>query len=210
MSKGIYGYWDNQKEYVAYIGQTGDLEHRKRQHTWQSSDKKIDKILINNPNRYEYFVLAEGEFTDTELDEMKVQAIAIFKTNKYKNPDKSVFNFTDGGGGMRGYKFSQETKTKMSKAASKRTGEKNSFYGHKHTEEWKQKYWYGENNPMYGKTGEKHHNYRGDVPSPKDLLNEYETTNVTYKKLAEKYSCSENTINRRLKKARGEINEWRE
>lgn len=92
----------------------------KKQHTWQSSDKKIDKVLRNNPDRYDYFVLAEGEFTDTELDNMEIQAISIFKTNKYKYPDKSVFNFTDGGGGMRGYKFSQETKTKMSKAAKKK------------------------------------------------------------------------------------------
>lgn len=30
MSKGIYGYWDNQKGYVVYIGQTGDLEYRKK------------------------------------------------------------------------------------------------------------------------------------------------------------------------------------
>ena len=135
---------------------------------------------------------------------MEIQAISIFKTNKYKYPDKSVFNFTDGGGGMRGYKFSQETKTKMSKAAKKRTGENNPFYGHKHTEEWKQKYRYGENNPMYN-IGEKHPNYRDDVPSPKELLAEYENGGITQRQMAEKYNCRIGLIERRLRKARGEI-----
>ena len=184
---GIYGYWDNEKNYVAYIGQTKDLERRKREHLYKSSTKKFDRVLQNNLERYEYFILAEGEFTDKELNEMEEQAISIFKTNKYKNPDKSVFNFTDGGEGTKG---------------CDRTGEKNSFYGHHHTEEWKQKYRYGKNNPMYGK--EPPHK-RKDIPSEKELLAEYENGGITQRQMAEKYNCHLSMIEKRLRKARGEV-----
>lgn len=120
MSKGIYGYWDNQKEYVVYIGQTSNLEERRKKHSYPAKNNKINDVLINNPNRYEYFILAEGDFSDKTLDEMEIYAISIFKTNKYKYPDKSVFNFTDGGGGIRGFRHSDETKTKISEAGKGR------------------------------------------------------------------------------------------
>ena len=43
--------------------------------------------------------------------------------------------------------WTPEARANASKAASKRIGEKNSFYGHHHTEDWKEKYRYGKNNP---------------------------------------------------------------
>lgn len=45
--------------------------------------------------------------------------------------------------------------------------------------------------------------YQKQVPTPKELLNEYEQGNVTHEDLAKKYNCSKITINHRLRKARG-------
>lgn len=47
----------------------------------------------------------------------------------------------------KGIEMTSEVKTKMSIAKQNCFGEKNNFYGHKHTDEWKQKYRNGENNP---------------------------------------------------------------
>ena len=44
--------------------------------------------------------------------------------------------------------FTDETRKNMSKAKEGCYGEKNNFYGKHHTEEWKEKYRYGDNNPM--------------------------------------------------------------
>jgi len=53
-----------------------------------------------------------------------------------------------------GIKRSEETRRKISAAKKgKYMGEDNPFYGKKHTEETKDKYLRGKNNPMYGRTG---------------------------------------------------------
>lgn len=106
MMNGIYGYWDNLNNYVAYIGQSGDINHRLMEHGWKCmyNEQKINQVIQNNPDRYEPFILADGDFTDVELDEMESQAIEIFKTFKYDYPERDVFNFTKGGDGFRGYK----------------------------------------------------------------------------------------------------------
>lgn len=46
MSKGIYGYWDNKLNYVVYIGQTGDLEERRKKHLYPAKHNKINNVLI--------------------------------------------------------------------------------------------------------------------------------------------------------------------
>ena len=84
----------------------------------------------------------------------------------------------------KGKKLSKETRIKMAKS---RTGKK-------HSEETKNKIRdanKGENSPCY----------RHDLPSETELLNEYETTKTSYKKLGDKYGCSATTIMRRIKKA---------
>lgn len=59
-----------------------------------------------------------------------------------------------------GLTFTPEIKKKMSDKAKMRTGKKNSFYGKHHTQEWKEKYRNGGNNPvakscfMYSESGE--------------------------------------------------------
>lgn len=46
-------------------------------------------------------------------------------------------------------------------------------------------------------------NYNMQVPSPKELLLEYENENLSYKELANKYGCTVSLINHRLRNARG-------
>ncbi len=45
-------------------------------------------------------------------------------------------------------------------------------------------------------------NKRNDIPSSKELLDEYLSNNITQKELAQKYDCSRRTIARRLKEAK--------
>jgi len=107
MSKGIYGYWDNKKEYVAYIGKDSKIDNPFNRNYYHNAPfnhnaQQINKALQNNPDRYDYFVLVEGDFPEDDLNKMESQAIELFKTFRYDYPEKSVFNFTKGGEGMLG------------------------------------------------------------------------------------------------------------
>lgn len=137
---GIYGYYDNEKEYVAYIGRDSDIDINRRhnEHFRKSKIEKqqINKVLQNNPERYDYFVLAEGDFSNSELNEMEAEAIAIFETYKYDYPMKSVFNFTKGGEGTIGYVHSEDAKERMSKA---KKGKTTWTKGVKKSDEWRNK-----------------------------------------------------------------------
>ena len=165
MSNGIYAYYDNEKEYIAYVGRDVNIginkRHNRHLHPSRYNDQQINKALQNNPERYDYIILAKGEFSDKELNEMESQAIELFKTYKYDYPERSVFNFTKGGEGIRGFRHNDETKKKMSKAQK---GEKNHNYGKHHSDETKRKM-------SEAHKGEKHWNYGNP--------NEYHPTDET-------------------------------
>lgn len=120
MTSGIYGYYDKEKEYVCYIGKDNNINnknnrHNKHLHPLYYNSQPFNRVLQNNSNRYDYFVLAKGEFLNNELNDMEKQAIKIFRTYRYDYPERSVFNFTKGGDGSTGYKHTDNTKKKMSK-----------------------------------------------------------------------------------------------
>lgn len=105
----------------------------------------------------------------------------------------------------KGKKLSEETKKKISKKTSGKnhpmygkTGENSPCYGKKHSKETKRKM--SENHADF--TGENNPKYRHDLPTSKELLEEYQKTEVSMKKLAIKYNCSENAIYTRIKKAK--------
>lgn len=129
---GIYGYWDNEKQYVAYIGKDSNIGINKRHYDHSEScyynEQPFNRVLQNNPDRYEYFILAKGEFTEKELNEMESQAIKIFKTYHYDYPERSVFNFTKGGDGSTGYKQSKKTKNRKNIIISRKKN-KYGFFG---------------------------------------------------------------------------------
>lgn len=49
MSKGIYGYWDNIKQKVVYIGQTNDIRRRLNEHMYSCKydTQPFNQILQN-------------------------------------------------------------------------------------------------------------------------------------------------------------------
>ena len=165
MAKGIYCYIDNKDNQVVYVGKDSNIDKKKRhrQHLTPSNynEQPINRILQNNPNRYIYQVLWEiDDCTDNHLNQME-----IFYIKKY-NPQ---FNFTEGGDGSSGFRYSEESKKRMSEARKGKThslktrkkmseskkGENHPMYGKTHSLETKKKISEankGENNPMYGKT----------------------------------------------------------
>jgi group I intron endonuclease len=124
-------------------------------------------------NDWEHIIFQEN-LTQAEAKHIEVLLIALFQTNcsRYKNPECG-YNLTDGGEGISGYIFSDESKNKLSQSQKKRFenpenhpmygvhryGEENPMYGKHHTEETKQiigaktkeRQSNPENCPMYGK-----------------------------------------------------------
>lgn len=105
MSSGIYAYWDNIKKCYVYVGKDGKINEEKNrnyQHMLPSkyNQQQINRVLQNNPERYEYRVIMEGDYDDWELNKMEKLCIKSFKTYRYDYPNENVFNFTRGGDGF--------------------------------------------------------------------------------------------------------------
>lgn len=154
MSKGIYCYKDTKdNNRIVYVGKDSKIHinkrHKEHLHPSRYDKQPFNRILQNNPDRYTYHVLKEGD-----IDKNLLSALEIIYTRRY-NPK---FSFTVGGDGSTGFRHSEETKRKMSEAHK---GEKNHFYGKHHTEESKQKMrdavigekscWYGVNRTLENK-----------------------------------------------------------
>ena len=133
--KGIYYYIDSKDDSIAYIGRDSyiDTDKRKKEHLHPSryNEQPFNRILQNNPDRYVYNVWYK-------TDDLANEELNFIEESLIEHYDPK-FNFTDGGGGILGYKHTDKTKAKLSELGSQRVGEKNGFYGKKHTEETKQK-----------------------------------------------------------------------
>ena len=164
MTKGIYCYIDTEHDNeIVYIGRDSHIDKRRRDKAHKTKAnydmQKINQIIQNNLSRYNYNVLWKiDDCSDNHLNQME-----IYYIKKY-NPK---FNFTDGGGGISGYKHTEESKRKMSE---KKKGGNNPKYwqGKKFSDEHKRKISQnhrdisGKNNPMYGKDSSgKNNNFYG-------------------------------------------------
>lgn len=127
MTSGIYGYWDNLKDELVYVGQAFDIKLRHNEHLSPAryDAQTINRVLQNNKERYDLIVLKKCGIDDLNYWERTL--IALF------NPK---FNYTDGGEGSRGFKHSEETKQKLSEMLS---GENSYNYGRKFSEEHRRK-----------------------------------------------------------------------
>lgn len=136
MSKGIYKYTDLETNEIVYVGKDSHIDrndrHKAHMRPSRYDDQPFNRILQNNPDRYEYSVLCEGEYSDLQLIKLERLFIKIF------NP---MFNFTKGGDGApignqyrKGKTHSEEAKQKMSESHK---GKKNHMFGNHHSEETK-------------------------------------------------------------------------
>lgn len=131
MVKGIYKYTDLMTGEVVYVGKDShiDKQSRHKAHLKPSKyeDQPFNKILQNNPDRYEYSIIwATEDCTTLKLNKMEILFGKIYDPK---------FNFDEfGKGGCKGH--TEETKKKISKANK---GEKNHNYGKKLSEETRKK-----------------------------------------------------------------------
>ena len=181
-----------------YIG----ISCKKIQYRWQNGEgyknqpyfyRAIKKYGWDN---FEHIIIARG-LTEDEAKWLEVELIREWDTT---NPNKG-YNLTKGGDGCSGYKHTEESKQKISKANSGRTS---SMKGKQHTEETKRKMsenhadFSGDNNPNYGKhlskeTKEKISKTNGGKNNPNAKKVICITTNEIFETMTEgarKYNCS--------------------
>lgn len=107
--KGVYKYTDLKTGEIVYVGKDShiDKHSRHKEHLAPSkyNQQQINRVLQNNPDRYEYGVIwASDDCTTLKLNKMEI----LF--GKIYNPK---FNFGKfGAGGSKGH--SEETKKKIS------------------------------------------------------------------------------------------------
>lgn len=94
------------KNIVVYIGKDSNIHKNKRnyQHNLLAyyNSQKINQVIQNNPERYEYSVICEySNLTDEELNWL--ECMEIMK-HKFLYDETPLFNFTVGGEGIIGYR----------------------------------------------------------------------------------------------------------
>lgn len=152
---GIYGYYDNLKDKIVYVGQSTKIRNRHKQHLMPSAkySQPFNKILQSNTKRYDLLILKECDIS--KLNYWEITLIALF------NP---LFNFNNGGDGNRGFHHSDKTKQLLSNKLKgrivsdeerrKKSGANHHLFGKKHKLETIKKMRevkLGSKNPMYGR-----------------------------------------------------------
>lgn len=114
--KGIYQYKDLKTGEIVYVGKDSNINKNQRHkgHFKKSTynAQQINRVLQNNPDRYQYEVVYAGDFDNDLLNALEINTIS---------EETPKFNFTNGGDGTVGYKHSEETKRKMSESHTGKT-----------------------------------------------------------------------------------------
>ena len=110
--KGIYKYTDLKNDEIVYIGKDSHIDKNRRHKAHLSpskyDDQPINRILQNNPDRYEYDVIwATDDCTTLKLNKMEILFGKIYDPK---------FNYGKYGVGGRdkGFKHTEATKQKIS------------------------------------------------------------------------------------------------
>lgn len=127
-----------------YVGITSG-DPKKRWKNGHGYPKKQQPVFYRAIKKYgwdgfEHIIFIE-DVSKEEAVQIEIALIALYKTNcnKYKQPSYG-YNMTDGGEGSVGRPLSDETKRKLSEQMMGRfAGDKNPFYGKKHTDDVRKK-----------------------------------------------------------------------
>ena len=147
-----------------YIGQSVNIKRRKSEHFTKHCNKMVisNAIFKHGKENFDFEILEECD--ESQLNELEIKYITEYKSNNRE----FGYNVDNGGNGTG--KMSEETKQKIKKST---IGDKNHFYGKKHTDEVKKlisKLSSGKNNSFYGK---KHTEERNQKLSIKNKKNDW-------------------------------------
>lgn len=160
----IYHLLDD-KNISFYVGKTNNINRRKKEHLcFLKNNKKGKSWPVYHKIRKlikETSYELKMEIIEKDLNYEEANLLEIEYIKKYKEQGIILYNLTDGGEGTLNHKpvFTDEWRKKLSEAKSGDNfkGEKNSFYGKKHTEktkkilsEQRKGKMIGKNNPFYG------------------------------------------------------------
>lgn len=146
---GIYKFTNKLKNKV-YIGQTNNLKKRISEHLkdYIKGDSYFYRSIKHHGiENFEVEILIQGKFSKTELNQMEISFIRLFKSN---NPTYG-YNMTIGGDGISGFKHTEESKEKIKKTS---LGRKQSSESIKKTVESRK--WYKHSNETKEKIRNKH------------------------------------------------------
>ncbi len=121
-----------------YVGQSVDIYKRfclYRNLHCKSQPRIYNSLKKHTPEKHIFRIvyLMGKNASQVDYDYREQEIIRLFKDNGYE-----LLNLTIGGGGIRGYKWTDQQRKKMSEAKKgKRTGSEGTFFGKKHTEETK-------------------------------------------------------------------------
>lgn len=194
-----------------YVGKSYDPHKRFKIHVnIANGGKQIygDKYQVIHKaiNKYgaDNFQLEIIDQSEQELESLEKEKFWI---SYFKNSNAILYNSTDGGDGISGYKHSKKSKLKMSENHTYKYGKEHHLFGIGHSQETKDKIsrlnkgkLVGDKNPMYGKCaenspcfgrkGDKHPNTKISDEDLITLKQELLTNCFTLKQLAEKYKVS--------------------
>ena len=136
-----------------YIGMTCATRLNDR---WKNGKGYKTCVLFNRAIEKYGWGSFKHEILFTGLSRAEAEAKEIEQIKQYRSDDPQYgYNIECGGYGVG--KHSPETLKKMSEnRKGKCVGKDNPFYNKHHSKEWIESHLCGENNPMYGVTGEKH------------------------------------------------------
>ena len=146
MNREVYIYILSHNDDIRYVGRTFNVNKRLRQHINESNKNNTHKSnwirKVKNINIEIIDVCNENNYSFWEQHYISL----------YRSWGFNLLNMTIGGEGVSGYKYTKEDRLKRS---IKMLGDKNHFYGKKHTLESRKIISevdrYGEKNAMYGK-----------------------------------------------------------
>jgi len=189
-----------------YVGQTNSVKKRLEKHKMDSKSSRPSMIISRALNKYGFenfnFILIEENLSLEDANYWEVFYIQFFQSkNKLFG-----YNLKDGG---KNSKHSQITKDKISawhKGRPGKFGDKNPFFGLKHTDETKEKISKANSGRVVSSeiklkislatTGEKNANSKLNASDVLKMKNEYNLGGTSYKILSKKYNISKTQVAR--------------